>query len=256
MKYRIKSKDFFAREEENGALSLIVEGNNRILFFNRMARRLLTRCDEWVDLAAFVRELGVTDVPQETVYRDFEKLLYKLEADELAELCDLPQPEGTGVRTADYRDARHVSEFLLANADAGFSCAVSVNPAYNALPGVYTRMQNGVEQSLLSEQAGAVCGLLTVSLPAKLSGNSAAILQSAVFPAQTPQAACVHQLASLLDYAATIYAAAYSKLRYVYMNDRQNALRDALVTLGFGETALLPNEVRGGRDMILYDRML
>lgn len=256
MKYRINSKDYFAREEENGTMSLIVSKNNRILFFNRTGRKLLARCDEWVELEEFVASLGITAVPQDKVYDDFEKLLYELEAYGLARLTDLPVRTCTGCRMADYRDAKLVSDFLLANSDKGFSCAISVDPSFNSFAGVYTRIQNGGEQYLIDQQNEKIVGLLAVSQPNRSMGLSAAVISSAVFPEQMTREDCRRQLQTLLNYAQTVYGESCSKLRYVYMNERQNALRDELVELGFYQSALLKKEVNGERDMILYDRMI
>ena len=256
MKYRIDSKAYFAREEENGTMSLIVNATNRILFLNRTGRRLLTRCDEWVDLAEFVNGLHISGAPFETVCRDFEKLLYELESYGLAELADRPEETYTGCRVADCRDGKLVSDFLLANADRGFSCAISVNPAYNALAGVYARIQNGSEQYLISERDGQVLALVAMARPNRVIGVSAAVINSAVFLEGMLREACKEQLQTLLAYGETVYAGECGKLRYVYMNERQNGLRETLQTLGFTQSALLKNEVYGGRDMILYDRFI
>ena len=256
MKYRIDSKDFFAREEENGTMSLIVRATNRILFFNRTGRRLLERCDEWVDLPEFVSGLGITAAPYETVYGDFEKLLLELESYGLAKLRDRENRAGDGCRTADLRDGKLVSDFLLANADKGNSCAVSVSPGYNGIAGVFTRIQSESERYLLCEQGGRVRALLAVANPSRSMGRSAAAINSAVFAEGLTRKECRALLSELLAYAEAVYGEHCSKLRYVYMNARQDGLRELLCGLGFKQTALLEKEVGGGRDMILYDKFL
>ena len=256
MRYRIDREDFFAREEEQGTMAIMVRKTNQILHFNRAGRHIFDVCDRWVELDDFLHDLGAVNTTPAKLRRYFEEILYKLHACDLAKLEDLPQSTNTGCRLAQQGDYLRISRFLMANAQKGHSCATMVGARYNGPYGVYTRLYEKQTYYLLSEQDGEILALLEMSQPMHISGNAVLSIPTAVFHERLDAQAAAAQLHLLTDHAAQVFGGHASKLRYPYMHPRQQWMRDALAGCGFVQTAFFPNELQNGCDMIWYDRML
>ena len=99
MRYRINREDFFAREEEQGTMAIMVCKTNQILHFNRAGRHIFDVCDRWVELDEFLHDLGAVNTTPAKLRRYFEEILYKLHACGLARLEEIPQPAGLLCRT-------------------------------------------------------------------------------------------------------------------------------------------------------------
>jgi len=256
VRYRIDREDFFAREEEQGTMAIMVRKTNQILHFNHAGRHIFDVCDRWVELDDFLHDLGAVNTTPAKLRRYFEEILYKLHACGLAKLEDLPQSTNTGCRLAQQGDYLRISRFLMANAQKGHSCATMVGARYNGPYGVYTRLYEKQTYYLLSEQDGEILALLEMSQPMHISGNAVLSISTAVFHERLDAQAAAEQLHLLTDHAAKLFGGHASKLRYPYMHPRQQWMRDALAGCGFVQTAFFPNELQNGRDMIWYDRML
>jgi len=256
VRYRIDREDFFAREEEQGTMAIMVCRTNQILHFNRAGRHIFDVCDRWVELDDFLQNLGAVNTTPAKLRRYFEELLYKLHACGLAKLEELPKPVGTGCRLAQLSDYMHISRFLTANAQKGQSCATMVGVRYNGPYGVYTRLYEKQTYYLLSEREGELLALLEISPPSHISGNAVLSISTAVFREELDSPSACEQLHLLMDYAAKLFGGHASKLRYPYMHPRQQWMRDALAGCGFAQTAFFPCELQNGSDMIWYDRMI
>ena len=256
MRYRIDRKDFFAREEEQGTMAIMVLRTNQILHFNRAGRHIFDICDQWVELDDFLQRLGAVNTTPAKLRRYYEELLYKLHACSLAKLEEVPASTGTGCRLATLRDYNRVSRFLLNNADKGFSCAAMLSPAYNSRYGVYTRIYERQKQYLLSEQDGELLALLEVHPAAHIAGSAALTIMTVVFHAALDETAAREQLSLLTDHAARLFSGSMSKLRYAAMNPRQQWIAGALQGCGFAQTAHFPGELQNGSDLRWLDRMI
>ena len=96
MRYRINREDFFAREEEQGTMAIMVCKTNQILHFNRAGRHIFDVCDRWVELDEFLHDLGAVNTTPAKLRRYFEEILYKLHACGLARLEEAvlpPEPQ-------------------------------------------------------------------------------------------------------------------------------------------------------------------
>lgn len=256
MKYRINREDFFAREEEQGTMAIMVLRTNQILHFNRAGRHIFDICDQWVDLDDFLHQLGAVNTTPAKLRRYFEELLYKLHACGLAKLADLPETSGTGCRLAALRDYARVSRFLRANADKGYSCAAMLSAAYNSPYGVYTRLYEKQKQYLLSEQNGEILALLEVHPAAHISGSAVLTIMTVVFHESLDESAAREQLSLLTDHAARIFSGSMTKLRYAAMNPRQQWIVAALRDCGFVQSAYFPDELQNGSDLRWFDRIM
>lgn len=256
MRYRIDRKDFFAREEEQGTMAIMVLKTNQILHFNRAGRHIFDICDQWVELDDFLQQLGAANTTPAKLRCYYEELLYKLHACGLAKLEDVPAPTGTGCRLAALRDYDRVSRFLLKNAGKGYSCAAMLSPAYNSRYGVYTRIYARQKQYLLSEQDGEILALLEVHPAAHIAGSAALTIMTVVFHADLDEAAAKEQLALLTDCAARVFSGSMAKLRYAAMNPRQEWMTAALQDCGFVQTVHFPGELQNGSDLRWLDRMI
>ena len=256
MRYRIDRKDFFAREEEQGTMAIMVLRTNQILHFNRAGRHIFDICDQWVALDDFLHRLGAVNTTPAKLRRYYEELLYKLHACGLAKLEDVPAPTGTGCRLASLGDYDRVSRFLLKNADRGCSCAAMLSPAYNSRYGVYTRIYERQKQYLLSERDGELLALLEVHPAAHIAGSAALTIMTVVFHASLDATAAKEQLSLLTDHAASVFSGSMSKLRYAAMSPRQDWIATALQGCGFVQTAHFPGELQNGSDLRWLDRMI
>lgn len=256
MKYRINRKDFFAREEEQGTMAIMVLKTNQILHFNRAGRHIFDICDQWVELEDFLQQLGAVNTTPAKLHRYFEELLYKLNACGLAQLKEMPKSSGTGCRLAVLGDYARISRFLLANGDKGYSCAAMLSAAYNSPYAVYTRIYEKQKLYLLSEQEGEILALLEVHPAAHIIGSTVLTIMTVVLHESLDEAAARQQLALLTDHAACIFAGSMTKLRYQAMNPRQEWIVSALQDCGFVQTANLPGDLQNGSDLRLFDRTL
>lgn len=256
MRCRIDRADFFAREEEQGTMAIMVRRTNQILHFNRAGRHIFDVCDRWVELEEFLQNLGAVNTTPAKLRKYFEEILYKLHACGLAKLEDLPTPAGTGCRLAQLSDYMRISRFLIAHGQKGQSCATMVGARYNGPYAVYTRLYEKQTHYILSEQNGELLALLEISQPAHIAGNIVLSISTAVFHEHLDAQAAREQLHLLTDHAAKLFGGHASKLRYPYMHPRQQWMRDALAGCGFVQTAFFPSEIQNGCDMIWYDRML
>lgn len=256
MRYRINREDFFAREEEQGTMAIMVLKTNQILHFNRAGRHIFDICDQWVELDGFLAQLGAVNTTPAKLQRYFEELLYKLHACGLAKLEDVPAPTGTGCRLAVLRDYARISRFLRANAHQGYSCAAMLSAAYNSPYGVYTRLYEKQKQYLLSERDGEIVALLEVHPAAHIAGSAALTIMTVVFHASLDEAAAQAQLALLTDHAAQVFSGPMTKLRYAAMNPRQEWTVNAMQQCGFVLSAHFPGEMQNGHDLRWYDRLI
>lgn len=256
MKYRINREDFFAREEEQGTMAIMVLRTNQILHFNRAGRHIFDICNQWVELDDFLQQLGAVNVTPAKLRRYFEELLYKLHACGLAKLEDLPVPTGTGCRLAALRDYARVSRFLLDYADKGFSCAAMLSAAYNSPYGVYTRLYEKQKQYLISEKDGEILALLEVHPAVHIEGSAALTIMTVVFHEALDETAARAQLKLMTDYAAKVFSGSMAKLRYAEMNPRQAWVAAALRDAGFKQSAHFPGDLKNGNDLRWLDRMI
>ena len=256
MRYRINRENFFAREEEQGTMAIMVRKTNQILHFNRAGRHIFDLCDQWVELDDFLRNLGAVKATPAKLRRFFEELLYKLHVCGLAELEDLPQPCGTGCRWATAADTMRLSAFLTAYAAKGLSCAAMLSASYNGRYGVYTRLYEKRAQYLISERKGQILALLEITRPEHIPGNAVLNISTAVFHDSLDDAAAREQLRLMTDYAAQRCAGQASKLRYAVMHPRQAWMREAVAECGFVQTAHFPQELQNGSDLVYFDRMV
>lgn len=256
MRYRINREDFFAREEEQGTMAVMVLKTNQILHFNRAGRHIFDTCDQWVELDDFLQQLGAVNATPAKLRRYFEELLYKLHACGLARLEDIPLSTGTGCRLATLRDYDRVSRFLMTNADKGYSCAAMLSTAYNSRYGVYTRLYEKQKQYLISEQNGEILALVEVHPAAHIAGSAALTIMTVVFSASLDEAAAKEQLALMMDQAVWVFSGRLSKLRYAAMHPRQEWIAAALQNCGFTLSALFPGELQNGNALRWYDRMM
>ena len=256
MKFRINRKDFFAREEEMGTMSVIVLKTNQILHFNRAGRHVFDTCDEWVDLDAFLAGLNAVKTTPEKLRTYFEDLLYKLCVCGLAALKEMPAQTGNGYRLAQKKDFFHVSNFLLANAAAGCSCAAMLDAIYNSAYSVYTRITGQEAAYLINEENGKILSLMEINRGNTYAGSTALNIQTVVFDQSLDRDAADAQLKILSDFAAGILDGQCTKLRYAHMHPRQDATRDALLNCGFVCTARFSEELKNGRDLVFYDRFI
>lgn len=256
MRYRINREDFFAREEEQGTMAIMVLRTNQILHFNRAGRHIFDICDRWVELEDFLQQLGAVNATPAKLRRYFEELLYKLHACGLAKLEDMPAASGTGCRVAALRDYARISRFLRANADKGYSCAAMLSAAYNSPYGVYTRLYEKQKQYLISEQDGKILALLEVHPAAHIAGSAALTIMTAVFHESLEADAAQAQLALLTDHAARVFSGTMTKLRYAAMNPRQDWMANAVQYCDFTLSAHFPGDLQNGHDLRWFDRMI
>jgi len=256
VKYRIDREDFFAREEEEGTMSIMVLKTNQILHFNRAGRHIFDICDRWVELDDFLKQLGAVNATPSKLRRYFEELLYKLHACGLAKLADLPETSATGCRMAALRDYARISRFLRENADKGYSCSAMLSAAYNGPYAVYTRLYEKQKQYLLSEENGRILALLELHPAAHMVSNAALTIMTVVFHASLDEAAARKQLERLTDHAARLFSGHMSKLRYAAMNPRQQWIVSVLRDCGFVQSAHFPGDLQNGSDLDWFDRML
>ncbi len=81
-------------------------------------------------------------------------------------------------------------------------------------------------------------------------------LKSVFFDGQMEEAECRRALEEMVRFAGESLSGKLHKLRYEYLNPRQDFLLEALKESGFRETAVFPGELKNGMDLVLYDKMI
>lgn len=256
MKFKIISSDFFSREEDRGTLSLIVGDTNEILYLNATARLILNPGGVWRDFDEFIDGLAFADVPRERLVEDFEALLFKLDAHGVALLREIDCGRETGARVARPRDIQALSSFLINHVAAPRTCAVSEETRFYHRQGLYGRMMGQKEFIVIDEVIGQIGAALLFTWPKRAEGNTVMSLDSAFFDDQMSDAACEQALMRMISAFTAALHGACGKLRYVYMNPRQDFIKAALLKAGFQKTAELKKETLGGRDAEYLDKCL
>ena len=256
MKFYIDSTRYFAREEENGALSLINRETNSVQFLNRSARRLLDACDVWTDFDEFIDRKQYRNVPRERVYGDFLLLLYELDSMGLAELKEVPEKMREGVSRGVAEDYAELSAFLQKNISGANTCGIASNPGYYGKEPMFSRLRGNATPYLMYCRDGKILCALEFSTNQLLMSSAAITLQSVIADGSLTEEELADAVKKILDAAADTFCAAFRKIRYGYMHPRQEAFCKILLSCGFEKTATLEKELRNGQSLILYDRFI
>lgn len=253
MEFYIHSDRYFLREDENRAFTLMSHATNQTLEFDGSLHPLIYATDRWIDLSSYTRMLQIMSFDRKKTARLLEDALFALHAAGLADLKDIPSFGGTGIRWASLRDAHAVSGFCRANLEKSRSCTVSLDSRYYSCPAIYTRIKQGAEYFLLKEEEGQIRAVALFGLSYRYFGNSAFELRSFIFEDGMDDETCRKTICDLASYARQSLKGKVLKLRYEFINPRQQFIVDALKESGFREKAHFRSELKSGGDLILLD---
>lgn len=258
MRYYIDSAAYFRRDETHGGFSLMSLATNEQLFFNRSCRLLFDHTDAWIDLDEITAKVNAPNVPRERIWNDYAKILYYLDAYDLARLEDLPPCEArSGCVRGQTEDYRAIARFVSDNADGSLSCAVADAKRYYSRQSVYRQIQNNLERFYLYLENGAVLALLTAAPSKRWLGGPVLNLISLVFDSGLDSDRADALLGEMLASAdADAARMKMVKLRYEAASPRQNTVTELLSRQGFTESITLPGELENGLDLTLWDRKI
>ena len=252
MKFRIDSSGFFLREENRGSVTVMNLETNQVVYINATGRRVFDRCDETVDFDEFIDGLDYPSVSREKLCGDYKKLLIKLYANGFAALTGIERRTEDGCFIAAPEDIDALSSFLRAACSNANSCAAAVSPVYYSRYAVYSRILNGQTPYLYLQRGSRIIAAADAQAAALGLGESVVSLGSFFFDEKLSGDECGNAVKELTELAAAAARQSASKLRYMYMNPRQDKIVQTLVQIGFRNTAVLEKEVNG-RDLCLYD---
>lgn len=253
MKFRIDSASFFLREENRGSATVMNLKTNQVVYMNATGRKVFERCDEVIDFDEFIDSLNYPHVSREKLCADYKKLLIKLYAYGFAELSDIERRTQDGCFVAGIEDVDAISAFLRASCANEPSCAEATSPIYYSRHAVYSRLTNGQTPYLYLQCGGVIKAAVDTQVSALGMGESVVYLGSFFFADGMNAAECASAVKALVELASAAAKQSASKLRYMYMNPRQDKIIEMLTPLGFKKTAVLEKEVNACRDLCLYD---
>ena len=255
MKFYIDRSGFFLRDESRGSATLMNLATNQVVYINASGRKLFEHCDEQVDFDAFIDSLNYPGVSREKLCADYKALLLKFYANGFVKLSDIERCTEDGCFAAQAEDIDALSAFLRTSCANANSCAVAVAPVYYSRYAVYSHITNG-QTYFYCQRGGKIIAAVDAQFAALGMGESVVTLNSFFFDKALSEDECAEALKALVAFASSAAAPAASKLRYVYMNPRQDKTVAMLTALGFEKTALFEKEVNGELDVTLYDLFL
>ncbi len=256
MKFYIDSSDFFLRDESRGSATLMNLKTNQVVYINSSGRKLFEHCDEQVDFDAFIDSLDYPSVSREKLCADYKTLLLKLYAGGFLKLSDIERCTDDGCFIAQAEDVDALSQFLRASCANANSCAVAAAPVYYSRYAVYSHITNGRTPYFYLQRGGRIVAVVDAQAAALGMGESVVTFNSFFFAKDMSEGDCAEAVKALVALAASVAAPTASKLRYVYMNPRQDKTVAMLAAVGFEQTARLEKEVNSERGITLYDLFL
>ena len=256
MKFFIDGNSYFRREEQGGTFSIMIRATNQTIRMNRSSRPLFERTDEWTDLSSFVRELNVPNVPLKQLERDYAAALFRLHAHGATKIKDFPPSEESGFRKAEAADYYRLSKFCLDNKNSKYSVAQTLNEAFYDLYATYDRLLNPTSFVIINMNCGKIEACAMFSLSKRNFGGLVVNLDTVIFHENLSENDTTKQLLEMLEVAKMFAKGKATKIRYEKIHPRQDFLAKQLVEIGFKQTAIFPNELQTGQDLILYDCLL
>ena len=253
MKFRIDSSKFFLREENRGSVTVMNLETNQMVYINATGRKVFDHCDETVDFDEFIDSLDYPGVSREKLCGDYKKLLIKLYANGFAKLADIERCTEDGCFAAKDEDMEALSEFLKASCANANSCAVAISPAYYSRFAVYSHITAGSTPYFYLQKDGKIIAVVDAQTYSLGMGESVVTLNSFFFDEKLSAEECAAAVKEIINFIASVAKQSASKLRYMYMNPRQDKIVATLVRCGFKKTAVLEKEVNGSKDLCLYD---
>lgn len=253
MRFLIDDKTFFRRNELDGAFTLMSLKTNQTFAFAKAADLIMKKSGQWQDFDQFIASIR-TAQPEEKVRRIFSGVLYKLHAGGLALLEDVPKSDCTGARLAKKEDYYYLSEFARENFDKGFSCSEAGYAGYYSYAGIYNRIKNNEESVFMVEEKGVIKAALFASPSKHYYGSLIFQLVSFVFDQSLTKEQVSEYVRSLIDCVDASLRDSINKVRYEYINTRQDFVVNELIKCGFEKNAELDNEIMNQKHLILYDK--
>ena len=255
MEFYIHSDRYFIRDEENGAYKLMVNSTNQVIDIESIYGILMNKTDCWVNLDHMSRVIALTSFNRDTV-NGLWNHIFELHAGGVADLKDVPSFGKDGYRWATTFDYYALSDFLKENMDKGKTCTVVTNPAYYSYYSVRFRLQQKTDNIVLCEKETALKAAAIFGLSDRFFGGPVLELKSLIFDGALTDDECKDIIKQVMDYAAVQLQGKLFKLRYEYINPRQDFVVGALKDAGFSESACLKDELGEGKDLVLLDRLI
>ena len=253
MKFRIDSSKFFLREENRGSVTVMNLETNQVVYINSTGRKVFDHCDETVDFDEFIDSLNYPGVSRKKLCGDYKKLLIKLYANGFAKLTDIERRTEDGVFAAKEEDMEALSIFLKASCANANSCAVAASPVYYSRFAVYSHITAGSTPYFYVQKGGKIIAAVDAQTFSLGMGESVITLNSFFFDEKLSAEECAAAMKEIISFTASVARQSANKLRYMYMNSRQDKIVEMLVQNGFKKTAVLEKEINGSRDLSLYD---
>ena len=255
MEFYIHSDRCFLREEENGAFKLMALATNQTLDFDGRLHAILGMTDRWADAEHIARVLQLTTAGA-NMKAMLWNALFSLHACGLADLRNVPVFAGDGLRWANVWDYYALSCFCTENLGKGQSCAVYLNPRYYGYFALHSSLSKRIESVLLLEEGREIQAAAFFGQSSRYFGGIAFELKSLIFNARMDEEACRKAIREITAFACDSLKGKLYKLRYEYLNPRQDFIAQTLKDAGFRESAQFPGELKNGRDLILLDKMI
>lgn len=258
MKFYFDSKKCFYRDELHNDFMLMSLLTNQTYDLPAEYRSLLKLADRWVDFERFWQMAQFMSFGLKGNLRaQAERIIFQLAAGGVVQLAELPQSDFSGVHPAELRDFHRLAEFCRENCNSGLSCAVNNTPAVYADSVVYNDLENSKIQVMLLEDEGNIKAACFGGLSDYYFGGLVFALKSFIFDKAADKETVKKYVSEMLKATAAEITAKgdskINKIRYEYMNPRQDVIVSLLTENGFKKTAVFKDEIREGTDLVLYD---
>lgn len=250
MKFLIKSNAYekVGGVNEYGTVPLKTDGRN--LFLKEEAGSILEHNDEWTDFDELTKGFDPDKL------RDYEDTLTLLSAFGIAEIETLP-PKDEGVFVAGEREYAAVSEFLLKHRkEKGNFLLSDAGDDFFSQSNVRARQFNNVEYNFTYKKGGEILALLIVETAAKGTLSTSLTLNGLIFRQNLSDEERQNITREFLKYLAGEFCEDYRRLRFLRKITAENVdetVFNMLKSEGFKKTAVLKNELYGGKDVEIYD---
>lgn len=248
MKYKIKKDSFVKEDDKNGIITLRASSNNRLLFLkDTMANLLDVKPDEWV-------LVDKTDIPDETIYKDYEDALTLLNCFDIAEIID--DKVITNLYVAGEKEYRILSPFIINNNGKGLSTKLKFSDSYYSEDNLRYRQFNNEEYNFYYKENDDIKAVINFHVTAPTDLTDIGTFQYVIFKDGLSAEGSKELFDKLLLFVEKKFHNDLVKLRFEFIGNVDDFIVDEIIKCGYSHVATLEKEIDGKKDLIFYEKRI